>query len=455
VQERPTYLVVADELRERIQSGQYPPGARLPTMEELRRAYGVSEIVIRHAVSLLRHEGLVETRRGGGTVVRARPQVRRRAMERYTVDARQALERYATDPRTSFTEDHAIGWSDYRLTTSYAEVTADEELAALFGAGPGTPLLRRHFVFYVRGEPQQISVNYLPLALVAGTPVADPAREPWPGGTVAQLAFLGRPVSRVEEAVSARMPSESEVQTLQVAPGVPVFAILRRLISGEDVLEVCRHIVIAADRVVLEYGIDLPSAEPANLGKFCPVTPGYAGSWGHFRSATWLDAVTYQTVTCCPGRGVVPVTVTFCTGSAVFRTRCRTPDRSAAAHWTISRERHVHESRAQPARRHGAGEVEKVRVHHGAVGHRGRGPDRADCRGRHRRQHLGVRPRVHGYGQPAERHRVRAVRIHGQVGGQADPGGRVRDPVREADQPVPGGQDRSGHPAAAGGPLVR
>lgn len=300
MQERPAYLVVADELREQIKSGRYPPGARLPTMEELRHAYGVSEIVIRHAVSLLRHEGLVETRRGGGTVVRARPQVRRRAMQRYAVDARQALERYTADPRTSFTEDHGIGWPDYRLTTRYAEVTADEELAVLFGAELGTALLRRHFVFHARGEPQQLSVNYLPLALVAGTPVADPAREPWPGGTLAQLAFLGRPVSRVEEAVSARMPSESEVQTLQVAQGVPVFAILRRLFSGPDVLEVCRHIVIPADRVVLEYGIDLPSPGPsgpsrgpAELGKFCPLTTAYAGPWSQFALATWLDAVTY------------------------------------------------------------------------------------------------------------------------------------------------------------------
>ena len=258
VQERPAYLVVADELRQQIQSGHYPPGARLPTMEELRRAYGVSEIVIRHAVSLLRHEGLVETRRGGGTVVRARPQVRRRAMERYAADTSQAMERNAADPRTSFTEDHAIGWQDYHLTSRYAEVTADEELAALFGTEPGAALLRRHFVFYARGEPEQISVNFLPLDLVAGTPVADPAREPWPGGTVAQLAFLGHPVSRVEESVSARMPAESEARTLQVAQGVPVFAILRRLISGDDVLEVCRHIVIPADRVLLEYGIDIP-----------------------------------------------------------------------------------------------------------------------------------------------------------------------------------------------------
>jgi GntR family transcriptional regulator len=262
VQERPAYLVVADELRQQILSGRYAPGARLPTMEELRRAYGVSEIVIRHAVSLLRLEGLVETRRGGGTIVRTRPQVRRRAMERYTVDARQAAERgtgpgQATEPRTSFPEDHPIEWPDYQLTTDYSEVPADEELAALFGIEPEAPLLRRHFVFYARGEPEQISVNYLPLDLVAGTPVADPAREPWPGGTVAQLAFLGHPVSRVEESVSARMPSEPEAQTLRVAQGVPVFAILRRLISGDAVLEVCHHIVIPADRVVLEYGLDI------------------------------------------------------------------------------------------------------------------------------------------------------------------------------------------------------
>src|SRR3981081_2063141 len=227
-------------------------------MEELRRVYGVSEIVIRHAVSLLRHEGLVETRRGGGTIVRSRPQVRRRAMERYATESPQV-----TGPHTSFTADHAIGWQEYQLTTDYSEVSADEELAALFGAEPGAALLRRYFVFYARGEPEQISVDFLPLDLVERTPVADPAREPWPGGTVAQLASLGYPVSRIEESVSARMPTESETRTLRVAQGVPVFTILRRMISGGAVLEVSRHIVIPADRAGLEYGIDIAAPDGA------------------------------------------------------------------------------------------------------------------------------------------------------------------------------------------------
>jgi GntR family transcriptional regulator len=53
---------------------------------------------------------------------------------------------------------------------------------------------------------KQEVATYMPWELVAGTPVADPANEPWPGGTPAQVASLGHPLTRVEESVKARMP---------------------------------------------------------------------------------------------------------------------------------------------------------------------------------------------------------------------------------------------------------
>jgi GntR family transcriptional regulator len=253
-QERPAYLRIAEQLREQIRTGGYPPGSRLPTMSVLSAANGVSEIVIRHAIALLRGEGLVETRRGGGTVVRVRPPARRVAMDRYRVETGQTTQ---APPSTSFTHDQRIGWADYRLDKTYSRVRADEGLAALFDLPLSTLLLRRRFVFYARGEPQQISVNYLPWDFVAGTPVADPDREPWPGGTPAQLAFLGHPATRVEESVRSRMPSPEEAETLRMTAGVPVLTITRRMFSGERVLEVCRDIVIPADRVILDYAIDL------------------------------------------------------------------------------------------------------------------------------------------------------------------------------------------------------
>ncbi|HEU5160534.1 MAG TPA: GntR family transcriptional regulator [Streptosporangiaceae bacterium] len=249
---RPAYLRIADELREHIRAGGYPPGARLPTMATLSATYGVSAIVVRQAISVLRGEGLVETRRGGGTVVRVRPPVRRVAMDRYKLETSPPA-----TPATSFTHDQRITWQEYRLDKEYARVRADGELASLFELSPGTPLLRRHFVFYARGAPQQISINYLPWDFVAGTPVADPQREPWPGGTPAQLAFLGHPATRVEEAVRSRMPTPEEAETLRLAGGVPVLTITRRMLSGDRVLEVCRDIIIPADRVVLDYAIDL------------------------------------------------------------------------------------------------------------------------------------------------------------------------------------------------------
>ncbi|MCQ0004934.1 UTRA domain-containing protein [Actinomadura madurae] len=173
------------------------------------------------------------------------------------MDRYRAVTRPMAVPETTFTRDQKIGWAEYRLDREFTRVRADDELGALFERPTGIELLRRRFVFYARGEPQQISVNYLPWDLVGDTPVSDPAREPWPGGTLAQLAYLGHPPTRVEESVRSRMPTPEEAETLRMTGGVPVLAITRRMLSRADVMEVCRDIVLPADRVVLDYSIDL------------------------------------------------------------------------------------------------------------------------------------------------------------------------------------------------------
>jgi DNA-binding FadR family transcriptional regulator len=52
-----------------ITAGRLPPGARLPTEQELMAAMGVSRTVIREAVAALRAEGLIATRQGIGSFV--------------------------------------------------------------------------------------------------------------------------------------------------------------------------------------------------------------------------------------------------------------------------------------------------------------------------------------------------------------------------------------------------
>ncbi|MFE6997239.1 GntR family transcriptional regulator [Microbacterium sp. NPDC057659] len=58
------YLRIADDLRERIASGQLRPGDDVPTEAELADRWNTSRGPIRNALAALRAEGLVETTRG-------------------------------------------------------------------------------------------------------------------------------------------------------------------------------------------------------------------------------------------------------------------------------------------------------------------------------------------------------------------------------------------------------
>jgi GntR family transcriptional regulator, transcriptional repressor for pyruvate dehydrogenase complex len=60
---------IAERLAAEIVSGQLPPGARLPTEQEMVAAMGVSRTVVREAVAALRADGLVVTRQGAGAFV--------------------------------------------------------------------------------------------------------------------------------------------------------------------------------------------------------------------------------------------------------------------------------------------------------------------------------------------------------------------------------------------------
>lgn len=67
---RRLYQQVAEDVEREILSGKYPPESRLPSEQELARAYGVSRNVVREALKSLKELGLVSIRTGSGTYVR-------------------------------------------------------------------------------------------------------------------------------------------------------------------------------------------------------------------------------------------------------------------------------------------------------------------------------------------------------------------------------------------------
>jgi DNA-binding GntR family transcriptional regulator len=65
----PRYQVIADSLRERIDSGDLPAGAMLPSITRISQEWGVSDTTAGNALKLLHSEGLIRTAEGGDTFV--------------------------------------------------------------------------------------------------------------------------------------------------------------------------------------------------------------------------------------------------------------------------------------------------------------------------------------------------------------------------------------------------
>lgn len=66
----PPYLQVAAIIRERVQSGELRPGQRVPSIVTLMQTYGIARNTARHALTVLRDEGLIIIRPGWGAFVR-------------------------------------------------------------------------------------------------------------------------------------------------------------------------------------------------------------------------------------------------------------------------------------------------------------------------------------------------------------------------------------------------
>jgi GntR family transcriptional regulator len=67
------YQRIAEDLRQRVASGEFGGGHVLPSEADLATSYAASRLTVRRALGILRDEGLVDARRGFGWFVAAHP----------------------------------------------------------------------------------------------------------------------------------------------------------------------------------------------------------------------------------------------------------------------------------------------------------------------------------------------------------------------------------------------
>jgi GntR family transcriptional regulator len=209
---------IADWLRERIESEELLPGARVPPARELAATFGVGVSTARRALDALTYEGMIDDRHSGVRIRRFRPF--RRVMSR---DHRQR------DPSVWRTHDLS-GLTETRHVRVTDEPVPDSVARVLRVPTASVVSVRRSMTM-VGGQPVQLTTTYRALDVITTTP---------------------QDLLRVREELRLRMPSTAERERLDLPPGVPVVEITKTVYLKGQPVELST-LIIDGNCCILEY----------------------------------------------------------------------------------------------------------------------------------------------------------------------------------------------------------
>jgi GntR family transcriptional regulator len=237
------YRLIADQLRAGIDSGQYPPGSRLPGENDVIRDHGVARATARQALGQLIDWGLAEARKGSGIYVRDfKPVIRDgiRRLGQSTWPSGQSI--WSAD-----SEGRQLAVDQVEVT----ETVPPAHIRDLLGLPEGDPAVLRSRRFVLDGKPVLLSRSWLPVSIAAGTQIAQP--DTGPGGTYARLADLGHAPARFREDLRSRMPRPEESEQLDIAAGTPVTDIIRVAADADGTTVEVNEMTADASAYVFRY----------------------------------------------------------------------------------------------------------------------------------------------------------------------------------------------------------
>lgn len=202
---------ILNDIRDKIVSGAWPPGHRIPFEHELTVEYGVSRMTVNKALSQLAATGLIERRRRSGSFVR-RPRSQAAVLEIHDIRA----------------EVEALGLTyRYELTTRQERTGHDGDSEFLGPARPKTVLeiAGMHFADDQPFCTEERLINLDAVPEASKEPfVAEPAG-PWLVGHV--------PWSSAEHRISATSADAKTADALDIAKGAPCLVVERRTWSAD------------------------------------------------------------------------------------------------------------------------------------------------------------------------------------------------------------------------------
>lgn len=209
----PLYWQVEHDIRQRIESGVWQPGYRIPSEQQLGDLYGASRITIRQALGNIASDGLVSREPGRGTFVR-------------TAQHTQGVRLTA-----SFTEEMMqLGYNIETRVLAQRIEPASEEVAGYFEMDQGAPVIRIDRLRLTDAVPLAIQRSCLPADRFPDLEHADLT------GSLYQYLndTYGVVPTRADEVITAGLVTDDEegVDLFDVDPNLPCFLLER--ISFDD-----------------------------------------------------------------------------------------------------------------------------------------------------------------------------------------------------------------------------
>jgi GntR family transcriptional regulator len=246
---RSRQLRIADDIRAKIESGEFRPGDKLAGLPELAQTYGVSLVTVRLAIAKLKQQGLVISHQGRGNFVRERFQVRRYGMTRYSRSV-WGGER----PRPLLVAEGGDQGRAVGQQTETDQVPAPAFVAERLGVTEGDQVNVRRRVTTIDGVINQSVDSYFSVDL--GERFPDLITGEGAGGHIARINEAS-PVLEIQEEISARMPTSPESARLEIPEGTPVVEVIRTYHTEAGPLDVTKF-VIRADMAVFDYRFPVP-----------------------------------------------------------------------------------------------------------------------------------------------------------------------------------------------------
>lgn len=228
---QPIYQEIAEDLRSRIQSGEFAQGDKLPTEEDLSDSYRASRNTVRQAIDRLARELLVAKRQGQGTFVTIKvdPFVAVLSTRTPVIDG-GGME--GAPYESEVEEQHRVP----SASKPKVEIqTCPREIALRLGIKPDDDdVISRHQKRFIDGVPWSLQTSYYPYELASKADRLLKAAD-IEEGTVSYLSETwGLDQVGYRDWTKKRTPNDEEQQFFKLGPDDTLYEVMRTAFARAD-----------------------------------------------------------------------------------------------------------------------------------------------------------------------------------------------------------------------------